>query len=101
MITVGFDEELLTKVVEAAVQRATEHLQKQNELPPFLTITELMDLLRIGRTKASELLNRKDFPVFREAGVLIPTHLLFQWIEKHTQWTEENTGFYSKDKRVI
>ncbi|PEZ05538.1 hypothetical protein CN326_13820 [Bacillus sp. AFS018417] len=92
----SFDVDSFRQIIREEVERATVHLQKQNELPPFLTVTELMELLHIKRTKASELLNRSDFPVFREAGVLIPTHLLFQWIEKHTFWIEENTEFYSK-----
>lgn len=92
----SFDVESFRKIIREEVERATVHIQKQNELPPFLTVTELMELLHIKRTKASELLNRSDFPVFREAGVLIPTHLLFQWIEKHTSWVEENTEFYNK-----
>ncbi|SFI03097.1 MULTISPECIES: helix-turn-helix domain-containing protein [unclassified Bacillus (in: firmicutes)] len=92
----SFDVESFRQIIREEVERATVHIQKQNELPPFLTVTELMELLHIKRTKASELLNRSDFPVFREAGVLIPTHLLFQWIEKHTSWVEENTEFYNK-----
>lgn len=92
----SFDVDSFRQIIREEVERATVHIQKQNELPPFLTVTELMELLHIKRTKASELLNRSDFPVFREAGVLIPTHLLFQWIEKHTSWVEENTEFYNK-----
>ncbi|ENQ3106552.1 helix-turn-helix domain-containing protein [Bacillus cereus] len=92
----SFDVDSFRQIIREEVERATVHLQKKNELPPFLTVTELMELLHIKRTKASELLNRSDFPVFREAGVLIPTHLFFQWIEKHTSWIEENTEFYNK-----
>ncbi|GGE58381.1 helix-turn-helix domain-containing protein [Priestia taiwanensis] len=96
MITANFDIEPLRQIIREEMERANFHRDKQNELPPMLTITQLMELLHIKRTKASELLSRADFPVFREAGVLIPTHLLFQWIEKHTSWMEENTDYYEK-----
>jgi hypothetical protein len=96
MITVNFDTDTLRQVIREEVEKTTLHLEKKSELPPMLTITQLMEVLHIKRTKASELLSRQDFPVFREAGVLIPTHLLFQWIEKHTSWIEENTEFYRK-----
>jgi hypothetical protein len=57
----------------------------------------MMEVLHISQTKASELLNSPDFPVFREAGVLIPTHLLFKWIEKNTRWIAENTNYFNKE----
>lgn len=98
---INFDIESFRKIIREEVQKATEHLQPMNELPPFLTITELMDLLHIKRTKASELLNRSDFPVCREAGVLIPTHLLFKWMENHTDWVENNTEYYNPFKESV
>lgn len=69
-----------------------QQLEQLKKLPPFLTKAELKELLRIGDTKASELLGRSDFPVLREAGVLIPTHLFIQWVEANTQWIDVNTG---------
>ncbi|PDY43047.1 hypothetical protein COL60_22450 [Bacillus pseudomycoides] len=97
----SFDVESFRQIIREEVERATIHLQKQNELPPFLTVTELMELLHIKRTKASELLNRSDFPVCREAGVLIPTHLLFKWMENHTDWVENNAEYYNPFKESV
>lgn len=54
-----------------------------------------MELLHIGRSKAFELMARDDFPVIREAGVLIPTDKLFKWIDKNTQWVEDNSNYLS------
>nr|WP_246096639.1 hypothetical protein [Paenibacillus sinopodophylli] len=62
-------------------------------LPPLLTKTDLKKFLDIGDTKASELLNRPDFPVCRELGhPRVPTALLMRWIEQHTEWTGANAG---------
>ncbi len=91
--------EVLRQEIEKAMTDVAEKLatqSKKSELPPMLTKKEFMNLLRIKDTKASELLNRPDFPVFREAGVLIPTHLLFKWIEKNTNWLEENSKYFDQ-----
>jgi len=93
-INVDFADEQFREILRQEVEKAMADVIRKNELPPMLTKKELMNLLRIKDTKASELLNRPDFPVFREAGVLIPTHLLFQWIEKNTKWLEENSTYY-------
>lgn len=72
-----------------------------NELPSFLTITELMGLLHIKRTKASELFNRSDVLVCCEAGGLILTHLLFKRIKNHTEWAENNAKNYNLLKESV
>jgi hypothetical protein len=89
-----FGNEEFRQIIREEIKNAVADVVKQNQLPPMLTREELMQVLRIKSTKCSELLNRPDFPVFREAGVLIPTHLLFQWIEKNTRWVEENTNYF-------
>ncbi|WP_172369614.1 DNA-binding protein [Sporosarcina jiandibaonis] len=94
MFNVQFDAEQLREIIREEVRGALTESIKTRELPPLLTRKEMMDLLRIKPTKAAELLGRPDFPVFREAGVLIPTDKLFQWIDKHTYWVEENTDFF-------
>jgi hypothetical protein len=96
VIKVEIDMEQLRQVIHEEVTKAVDEVTKHHQLPPMLTRKQLMELFNISQTKASELLNRADFPVFREAGVLIPTHLLFKWIEKHTRWVEENTSFFEK-----
>ncbi|MED4977192.1 DNA-binding protein [Heyndrickxia faecalis] len=95
-INVDFADEQFREVLRQEIDKALADVVRKNELPPMLTKKEFMELLRIKDTKASELLNRPDFPVFREAGVLIPTHLLFQWIEKNTRWVEENSNYFNR-----
>jgi len=95
MLNVQFDLEALRQIIREEVREAVTESHKVRELPPFLTRTEFMEILHIGSTKAAELLGRPDFPVFREAGLLIPTDLLFKWIEKNTQWVEDNSNYLS------
>lgn len=95
MLNVQFDAEALRQIIREEIREAVIDTQKARELPPLLTRKELMELLHIGQTKASELMGRADFPVFREAGLLIPTDLLFKWIEKNTQWVEDNSSYLS------
>ena len=93
MINFQFDTAAFREMIREEVQTvlvAQKPIQI-TELPPLLTKEELKELLHIKDTKASELLARPDFPVLREAGVLIPTHLLMQWIEDNTQWIKKNT----------
>ena len=81
-------------IVREEVALATKHLQPRKELPHFLTRQEMMEVLRISDSKSFELLGRPDFPVCREFGVKIYTDKLFQWIDRHTTWVEENTKYY-------
>ena len=94
-VNLDFTDDAFREVLRQEIKNAVEEVVRQNQLPPLLTRKEFMKLLNISETKASELLNRVDFPVFREAGILIPTHLLFKWIEKNTRWIGENTDYYS------
>jgi hypothetical protein len=89
-------EDTIRQIIREEIQKVVETTSKQNELPPMLNRTQLKQFLQIGETKASELLNRQDFPVFREAGVLVPTHMLFKWIERNTQWLESNSKYFNK-----
>lgn len=94
MFNVEFDAETLRQIIREEVREAVRDSVKSQELPPLLTRKEMMEVLHIGATKAAELMARPDFPVFREAGVLIPTDKLFEWIDKHTRWVEDNTGYF-------
>ncbi|WLR54868.1 DNA-binding protein [Mesobacillus subterraneus] len=89
-------KEMFSEIVREEVAKALQDF-RTTQLPPMLTRKQFMQLLNIKEAKASELLNRPDFPVFREAGVLVPTHLLFKWIEKNTRWVEENTSYYTRN----
>ncbi|MCM3316150.1 helix-turn-helix domain-containing protein [Rummeliibacillus stabekisii] len=94
MFNIQFDTEQLREIISEEVKKAVSEAVSRKELPPLLTRKELMELLHISQTKTSELLGRADFPVFREAGVLIPTKSLFEWIDRHTDWVEENTRYF-------
>lgn len=95
MINVQFDAEALRQIIREEIREAMKGSVNTQDLPPMLTIKELMEVLHIGRSKAYELMAREDFPVCREAGVLIPTDKLFVWIDQHTQWVKQNTKYLS------
>ncbi|MCM3110643.1 DNA-binding protein [Lederbergia lenta] len=89
-------EDVVRQIIRDEMKKIASELQNKKELPPFLNRTEMMELLRIGPTKASELMNRPDFPVCREAGLLIPTDMLFEWIRRNTRWVESNTDYFKQ-----
>lgn len=98
MLTMEFDYE---KLAEALLPKLLGEMQTvmderlgNHELPPMLTITQLKEFLHIKSWKASELLGRPDFPVLREAGVLIPRDKLFEWIDRNLDWVEDNTKYF-------
>ena len=97
MLSVVFDTDAMRQIIREEVRDALKDLNKTQELPLLLTRTEMMSLLRISSWKATELMGRPDFPVMREAGVLIPTDKLFRWIDRHTQWVEDNTDYYQAE----
>ncbi|MFF5994823.1 DNA-binding protein [Lysinibacillus sp. KU-BSD001] len=92
MINFQFDTTAFREMIREEVQigLAAQKPIQIKELPPLLTKEELKELFHIKDTKAAELLARADFPVLREAGTLIPTHLLMRWIEDNTQWINKN-----------
>lgn len=87
-------EETIRQIIREEINNAIGEIQNKNELPPLLTRKEMMEVLRISSTKAAELMNRPDFPVFREAGLLIPTEMLFEWVRRNTRWLEKNSKYY-------
>lgn len=98
MLTMEFDyeklaEALLPKLIKEMELMMEDGFVKQ-ELPPMLTVNQFKEVLHIKSWKASELLGRPDFPVLREAGVLIPRDRLFEWIDRNLDWVEENTNYF-------
>lgn len=98
MLTMEIDYE---KLAESLVPKLAEEMKKfksgdseRKELPPMLTVTMLKEVLHIKSWKASELLGRPDFPVLREAGVLIPRDRLFEWIDNNLDWVQNNTKYF-------
>lgn len=96
-VNLDFADDNFREMLREEIKNAVADVIRQNQLPPMLTRKQLMQLFSIGETKASELINRSDFPVMREAGILIPTHLLFKWIDRNTRWVEGNTDYFSRE----
>ncbi|MBA2943184.1 DNA-binding protein [Paenibacillus sp. CGMCC 1.16610] len=91
VLKVEIDTSHLEKVIAEAVEQAIKRHSMVNSLPPMLSRIQLCEFLGIKETKASELMNRQDFPVIREFGYpKVPTHLLFKWIDGHTEWMQKN-----------
>ncbi|MDF1511057.1 transcriptional regulator [Bacillus phage vB_Bacillus_1020A] len=101
MFTMNFDDEMIEQLAEKIATLAYEKLNNklsiQNNLPLVLTREEAMNVLRCGSTTMSELMRRPDFPVIREFGVKIPTHMLMKWIERNTNWVEKNTNYFEQE----
>ncbi|WP_342505905.1 DNA-binding protein [Sporosarcina sp. FSL K6-2383] len=98
MLTVEFDYEKLAEAMRPVVREEIQEMMKSKsesqEWPPLLTVTQLKELFHIKSWKASELMGRPDFPVIREAGVLIHRDKLFEWIDRHTKWVDDNTSYF-------
>lgn len=91
MLKVEIDTDHLQRLINDSVAKALENHSFAQSLPPILSRQQLMELLGIGSTKAAELLNRADFPVVRELGhPRILTHQLIQWMERHSEWIDDN-----------
>lgn len=98
MITMQFDYEKLAEALRPVIREEIQVVMKDTSaiqnLPPLLTRVQMMELLHISAWKATELIGRPDFPVMREAGLLFPTDMLFEWIKRNTQWVEDNTKYF-------
>ncbi|WP_083390570.1 hypothetical protein [Cytobacillus oceanisediminis] len=87
----------LKALIQKAYEQGVEDGRSKFSAPTIMTRTEAMEFLKCGATTMAELMRRPDFPVIREFGVRIPTHLLMKWIEKHTNWVEQNTKYFDKE----
>ncbi|WII36856.1 DNA-binding protein [Paenibacillus thiaminolyticus] len=89
--------QILREEIKSAISDVLrdKHISKFMD-KPFLTRTEMMEVLHIGATKAAELMRRPDFPVCYEAGILIPTELLYKWVIRNTRWLEENSNYFGE-----
>lgn len=55
----------------------------------LLTVGELQKYLQVGRSKAYEIVNLKDFPAIRLGkSIRIPQDQLDEWIEKQVKEVE-------------
>lgn len=92
-LKIEIDEDQFKRLMSDVVRSVLSEAMVIQSLPPILNKEGLMRTMDIGATKASELLNREDFPVTRALGQpRILTHLLLQWLEDHTDWVEKNAG---------
>ena len=97
MLKVEMDLDQLQEVINNAVDNAIKRHAIKTSLPALLTRKQFMELMDIGETKASELLNRNDFSVFREAGhPKVPTKQLFEWIDRNTEWVQSQTNYLNR-----
>ncbi|WP_083679414.1 hypothetical protein [Paenibacillus amylolyticus] len=96
-------QQYISKAVEDAFSKIDFALKDDSKkYPALMDKNELMDFLRVGHTKASELLNRDDFPVIREFGhPRIPLHSLMIWIDEHTEWIRDNAKDYHNRREGI
>lgn len=102
MSVVVMDSDDLERLLDKVVSRAIEAyaVQVPASLPPVLSIMQFMDLLKISRPTATEVMKRPDFPVNREFGnPRIPTAMLLRWIDEHTDWVDKNAGEEFKSRR--
>lgn len=90
MLQVTLDADQLQKMINEAVDKAVERHALKEQLPPTLTKTQFQELMGISHSKASELINRSDFPVTRELGhPRINTAKLLEWLDENTQWSPQ------------
>lgn len=85
----------LRNIIREEVGEATKDLKTMNQLPAVLNREQIMDLLQISHSKATELFGRADFPTIREFGhVKVRTEKLFEWMDYHTQLLAEETSYF-------
>lgn len=62
-------------------------IKNRDELPMFLSVMEVANLLGISRASAYELVHEKEFPRLKiVAGrIIIPRDALFRWLDEQTQ----------------
>lgn len=60
----------------------------------LLTVKELAEVLRIGRSSAYELCRQNEFPVIRIGkSIRIPKKALFDWIERESVNASDSADF--------
>lgn len=60
----------------------------REELPMYLTVMDVADLLGISRASAYELVREQNFPKLKiVAGrIIIPRDRLFEWLDEQTRY---------------
>ena len=62
--------------------------KSKDELPMFLSVMDLADLLGISRARAYELVNEEEFPKLKivQGRTIIPRDRLFEWLDEKTRY---------------
>ena len=63
-------------------------IKSKDELPMFMSVIDLIDLLGISRSSAYELAAEEGFPKLKlvPGRVIIPRDRLFEWLDEHTKY---------------
>lgn len=84
-------ESKLDAMFQRAYDQGVADARKKYEVKPLMTRRQFMEFANISEAKCAQLFNRQDFPVNREFGhPRVPRELLFEWIERNTDWVEAN-----------
>ncbi|MGG1637193.1 DNA-binding protein [Paenibacillus sp. NRS-1760] len=93
LLSVNLDFSQLQQIIKTTIAEEMAKHSFVNNLPYMINRSKLKEILGIGETKATEIMNRADFPVCREFGnPLIPRDLFVRWVEQHTEWIDKNAS---------
>ena len=64
--------------------------KSKEELPMFLTVTDVANLLGISRASAYELVREDNFPKLKivQGRTIIPRDRLLEWLDEQTRYDE-------------
>ena len=64
--------------------------KSKEELPMFLTVMDVANLLGISRASASELVREDNFPKLKivQGRTIIPRDRLLEWLDDQTRYDE-------------
>ena len=64
--------------------------KSRDEMPMFLTVMDVANLLGISRASAYELVREDNFPKLKivQGRTIIPRDRLFEWLDEQTRYDE-------------
>lgn len=64
--------------------------KSKDELPMFLTVMDVANLLGISRASAYELVRQENFPKLKivQGRTIIPRDRLLEWLDEQTRYDE-------------
>ena len=64
--------------------------KSRNEMPMFLTVMDVANLLGISRASAYELVREDNFPKLKivQGRTIIPRDRLLEWLDEQTRYDE-------------